>query len=136
MRRFVWILLAVWLAAYAWSFASFFTVEPTGDGFTRGLNRVTQFFGWQIGAGLIAFIIWQLGRAFERGSAGRWLCRLPIALAAALFAATASLIAWANWAKPSPNTDYVPDEQRPVTAPAEPTVEPKPATEPEIDPEP
>ena len=123
MKRLAWILLAIWLAAYSWSFAAFFIIEPSGDGFTRGLNRLSHFFGWQIGAGLIAIIIWQLARAFQRGSAGRWLGRLPIALGALLLIATASLIAWARFSKPALNTDYVPDETRPVTAPA---VEPIP----------
>lgn len=107
-------------------------IEPAGEGWARGLNRVTQFYSWQIAAGFLALVIWLTGRAFERGSMGRWLCRLPIALAALLFLATAGVIAWANYSKPSPNTDYLADETRPVAAPA-PAVKPlvNPAPDPD-----
>lgn len=58
--RLVWILLAVWTVAFAWSIAACALTPAEGDGFTRGLNRLMAFFGWQVvaaAAGGLAFIL-------------------------------------------------------------------------------
>lgn len=80
----------LWLGIYTWSFSPFILTEPTGDGFTRGMNRVTTFLGWQLLAGLVALGIWRGGRIFERSSAGRWIARLPILLFSLLVLAIAA----------------------------------------------
>ncbi len=116
-RRIAWILLSIWLVTYCWSFGSLFLTEATGDGFTRGLNRVTSFFGWQILAGSLALVIWWLGRHFERKTLARWICRLPVTLAGLLFLACVGLIVAANFRKPAPQTAPTPSP-KPVTAPA------------------
>lgn len=116
-RRIAWILLACWLVIYLWSFGALFLTEATGDGFTRGLNRVTSFFGWQILAGLLALVIWWLGRHFERKTLARWVYRLPVTLALLLFLACVGLIVAANYAHPAPQTEP-PLPPKPVTAPA------------------
>ena len=40
-------LAGLWLARFLASFAVLFLTEPTGDGFTRGLNRLASFMTWQ-----------------------------------------------------------------------------------------
>ena len=39
-RILLFLAFALWAAAFAGSFAALFLVQATGDGFTRGLNRV------------------------------------------------------------------------------------------------
>lgn len=48
MSRFFYLLLVVWLVLFAASFYLWGAIEPTGDGFTRGLNRGLPFFGLQL----------------------------------------------------------------------------------------
>lgn len=96
-RNWALLLLLIWLGVYGWSFLSFYLTAPTGDGFTRGLNRITSFFTWQIGAGVIAIGVWIMGQAFEKGTLWRWATRLPALLALALFIATVAGILLANY---------------------------------------
>ena len=101
-RPLVWILLALWAATYLWSGASFLTTVPTGSGFTRGLDRVTTFFGWQLAAGVLAIIIWAVGRSLLPRSVARRLSRVPIALAALLAGFIVCLVAYTLLVKPAP----------------------------------
>lgn len=41
---------ALWLALFVASFIVALTTEPTGDSFTRGLNRLASFMTWQAAA--------------------------------------------------------------------------------------
>lgn len=93
---FLWIALALWAAAFAYSFWVFQATAPVGDGFTRGLNRVTGFLGWQVLAGVLAVIAFALGRALPRGRVMRRMSVLPLAFAGLLAAAVALLILWAR----------------------------------------
>ena len=97
-NQLVALLLAAWAGLYIWSFIGFSVTEPTGDGFTRGMNRVSVFLLWQFVAGIVAVPVYMVGRAQARGSALRWASRLPLALAIALIAAIAALIVWARTA--------------------------------------
>lgn len=116
-RRIAWILMACWLLIYLWSFGSLFLTEATGDGFTRGLNRVSAFFGWQILAGSVGLIIWWMGRHFEGKSLARWACRIPVTLAGLLFLACVGLIVAANYRPAAPQSAPSPPT-KPVSAPA------------------
>lgn len=119
-KKLAWMVLAFWALAYGGSLAIFGLVEPSGSGFTRGLNRVTGFFGWQIGAAFLAMIVWYLGRHFDKGTMWRWLCRVPLLLAAGLVLLVVGLILVANLNRPSSQS---------VTAPTSVTqVEPKATT--------
>ncbi len=91
-------LLAAWALAWGYSFVAFATTAPTGDGFGRGLNRVTLFFGWQLAAALPAFAAWVIGRGWPKGSGVRFVSRVPIQLALGLAAVVAGLILWARLA--------------------------------------
>jgi len=123
MRKILIVLLFLWAATYLASFIIPALSEATGDGFTRGLNRVTAFFGWQIVAGVLGLIIWMLGRSEEMSSSMRWLTRFPALLASALLIFIIGLILWAALKKPPP-TDYVaPGPVAPVTEPVLPPKE-------------
>lgn len=110
----VWILLALWATAVAVSVWYLVWSTPTGDGLTRGLNRLAGFLGWQMGAAVIAAVAWWAGSAVPRGSPLRLLARLPGMLAAALAVAILALMLWANLTKPAPQP---PRPATPTTAP-------------------
>ena len=97
-RHLVIGLLLLWTALWLASFLAPVLTAPTGDGFTRGMNRVSTFAGLQFCAGLIA-----LGLLALRPSAGRlrWLSLVPAALAALLILGILGLILWA-WLAPYP----------------------------------
>jgi hypothetical protein len=115
-RKLTWALLTLWAGIYAWSFIVFQITEPTGDSFTRGLNRVTAFLGWQVVAGIVAIAIWRTATAFPKRSLARWLGRLPATLAALLFAAIVGLILYARLSHPPPPAAEV---TRPIAPPVE-----------------
>ncbi len=121
-----YVLLAVWLLLFLGAFVSYAVTAPDDMGFTRGLNRVTAFLGWQLAAGLAGLVLWTQAGVFARGSAGRWLGRAPAILAGLLFGAIVCLIAWARMApRPAP----APAPERAVTAPAVGVKPPEDATE-------
>ena len=95
--RLVTLLIAVWAGLFVWSFIGFTITEPTGDGFTRGLNRISGFLLWQLAAGIVAAPAYIAGRALPRGSGMRWLSRVPLALAVALVLAIVGVILWARF---------------------------------------
>lgn len=115
MRRLAWGLLIIWSLVFAASVLFPFMQEATGDGFTRGLNRVGTFFGLQFAAGLIAVFIWPLSKHLGSTRAALWLGRTPAIIAATLLVLVIAVILWVRFAKPPPS-DYVPPE-RPVTQP-------------------
>lgn len=114
-RSLVWGLAALWLAAWAGSFFAFQITDPTGDGFTRGLNRLMAFLGWQLAAGFLGGLLWIVGREVPQTALGRWLLRAPALLALLLFGALAATVAYTRFSKPAP-VDYVPPG--PATKPA------------------
>lgn len=114
----IFILCGVWAALYAASFLVPYHTGPTGDGFTRGLNRLTMFFQYQVAAGAVAVVVWWMGSKLTIRWQ-RWLTRMPALLALTLFVLTVGVIVFANMNKPGP-TEYVPDPDRPVSAPAQP----------------
>jgi hypothetical protein len=116
-QRVFWIGLILWALAFAASFIVTGMTDPTGDGFTRGLNRVTTFLGWQAAAGLIGIVLWVVGNGFAKGTWARRLSRAPAAFFGLLVAAIIGIILYANLTKPAPIN--VPPAT-PPTAPAEP----------------
>jgi len=97
---FLWIALALWAGAFAYSFWVFQATAPLGDGFTRGLNRVSGFLGWQLLAAALALIVFALGRALPKGRAMRRMSVLPLGFAGLLVAGLALLILWARFSQP------------------------------------
>jgi hypothetical protein len=93
--RIFWFALAVWAATMILSVVYPMSISPTGDGFTRGLNRVTAFFSWQIGGAIIALSIWMQGRSLTN-RALRWLSRIPVLWSLILTSLVIGTIIWAK----------------------------------------
>lgn len=96
--RLLWLLLALWAAAFAGSFIAFALIEPTGSSFTRGANRVGAFLGWQAAAIGFAAVLWWRARQLILAAGPQWLMRLPILIALGLLAAFLIFVAWGVWA--------------------------------------
>lgn len=112
------VLSGIWAALYAASFLVPYFTPSTDFGFTRGMNRVELFFKYQLAAGAVSVVLWWMGNALTVRWQ-RWLSRMPALLAIGLFLLVVGAIVVANMRDPGP-TDYVPDPDRPVTAPAQP----------------
>lgn len=74
---------ALWLATMGLSGLSLWA-DPVGDGFTRGLNRVTGFLGWQLVGAVLALPLWLGTRRMATGGVVRWAGRVPGLWAVAL----------------------------------------------------
>lgn len=80
-RRTVLLAFAGWAAAFALSLYLAAGTEPTGDGFTRGLNRIGTFFRWQFLAFALAIVTWISARGRADLSGGmRLMARAPITI--------------------------------------------------------
>lgn len=101
-RALIWVLLADWALAYATSIGAFLSLESTGGGFTRGLNRLMAFFGWQIVAGAFASAVWLAARNQDHTPFRRWLVRLPALMAGLLVILVMVVITLARLSHPDP----------------------------------
>jgi len=106
-------------------------MEAKGDGFTRGLNRLGAFLGWQFGATAAALIGFIIGIGKTQGRAGlAWLNKGPFFLQLALLAAFVGLIIFARFGgRPATPADPLP----PPTQTA-PKIEPAPAASATVEP--
>jgi hypothetical protein len=91
------LLIAIWGGVFTWSIIGFVTGEPTGDGFTRGLNRITGLLLWQFAAAGLSLPVYFVGRGYERGHWLRWISRLPLVLAVTFVLAVIVLVVWARY---------------------------------------
>lgn len=95
-RRVLIGLIVIWAFCFVGGFAHFHLSSPTGDGFTRGANRVMIFLLWQFGA--IAPAIAALITAMRFGDVlPLHLCRLaygPILITGLLAMTIGLLIVW------------------------------------------
>jgi len=89
-------MLALWAAAWGYSFVFALSTVAQGDGFTRGLNRIAGFLGWQGVAGMFAFACWGVGRGFSIGSGIRRISAVPLGLALALVIVVLGVVFW-SW---------------------------------------
>lgn len=115
-RHLILILVAVWVALCAWSIVSYQMTAPTDFGFTRGLNRVSNFLEIQIVAVLIAVAGFVLSFRVPGGSALRWVARVPLLLTLAVIAAFAIFVAVVIWNDPA---QEAPAPTPPVTEPVD-----------------
>lgn len=88
-------MLALWAAAWGYSVIFGLSVVPEGDGFMRGLNRISGFLGWQGVAGIFAFSCWGVGRGFPAGSGIRRISGVPLGMVLALGAVVLAMGLWA-----------------------------------------
>lgn len=120
--RLITLALTLWILIFAASFALPFVLEPTGDGFTRGLNRIAALFLWQGIAFAIAVVVWILGLGIERDRTGmRWASRVPAIVHVVSVLLVVGLVLWLRFSGPAIDSGIAPG---PVTAPAVPVAEP------------
>jgi hypothetical protein len=102
--RTVLVLAAVWAVLFAASFGAMWLIDPVGDGFTRGLNRVTAFLGWQTAALAVslaaAAAVLRLPRPRERRILAAGL--LPLAFSGLVALSFVALFGYAILIKPAP----------------------------------
>ncbi len=91
------VMFALWLAASTYSVVFLISVAPTGDGFARGLNRITGFLGWQGVAGMLAFAVWGVGLGFPKGSGIRRTSAVPLGMALALILLIVGFVIWGRF---------------------------------------
>lgn len=92
-RLKIWVGFAFWLLAFGLSLTLALASEPTGSGFTRGLNRVGTLFRWQFLAFALAIFVWISGRGAAE-SLGRLqvLSRVPIYIQCLLGLVAAAIV--------------------------------------------
>lgn len=95
-RLLLTVLFATWLIAFGYAFFSFAATQPRGDGFVRGMNRVTSYLGWQGIAGMISVAIFSVGRGWTKGTTIRRMSLVPITVAFLHVAAIGGVILWAR----------------------------------------
>lgn len=119
-RTLTYVLLALWATIYVWSFVSYSITAPTDFGFTRGLNRIGEFLGWQFAAGLVSVLALALSFEFRPRSLARWLVRLPFILALLLLFVILGIVGYAWLGNPASNDAGVPANPSAVTEPVDP----------------
>jgi len=110
------LLFVIWLGLFAASFIMFAITPATDFGFSRGLNRITVFFGWQIAATIAGLVLWLMGRNFSAGSLWRWLCRIPAIATALLLIGVFILFMSASYFVAKP-LQITPQDPKPLTTP-------------------
>ncbi len=95
----LWLMIwsAAWLMTWAGSFLALWLLEPTGDSFARGLNRIMAFLGWQGVAALFSIAVFSVSRGWPKGSPQRRLGTLPIVAAGVLLLIILGLFGWARF---------------------------------------
>ena len=96
MRGWLGAVLVAWAVVWGASWLLPWQLEPTGDGFTRGMNRLGAFFALQLAALVPAVAALVLAR---RLAPGGWLRRagfVPLAAALVLVCFIAGLMVWAQ----------------------------------------
>lgn len=117
MRKPAYFLLLLWLVLFVAAFVAPRFVAPTGDGFTRGLNRLGLFFIWHLAAFLVAIIAAVMGWLKYKGvRAAPWVCSAPLLVHLVLIFLVAGVVIFTRFNKPSPV--YQPPPK--TTAPAAP----------------
>jgi len=102
MRQIVYGLAAVWLVLFLLSFVLMQLAEPSGSGFTRGLNRIASFLSWQSAAFVAAMVLaWLTRRAVDRGVANvKLVGYLPLAVSVFLVVSVIAIIAYRVFVAP------------------------------------
>ena len=94
-RFLLTVFAALWVMAYVYSFVVFATTAADDIGFTRGMNRISAFLGWQGVAGLLAFCLFGTSRSWPKGSSVRRNAAVPSMLAILLILGIFGVFIWA-----------------------------------------
>ena len=119
-------LTLLWLLLFGLSFLAPRWMEATGDGFTRGLNRVAAFMLWQLGAFIVSITLFLFARSGLRQSAIRtWYFFLPLFCHLLMVGLLVFAILWARFSKPasSPTAYPVPTQTATSAPTAAPVIE-------------
>ncbi|WP_428409242.1 hypothetical protein [Hyphococcus sp.] len=81
----IWTCAIVWVALAVQGVFAYMTLEPSGDGFTRGLNRVMEFLRWEAIALAAAVIGFLAGRNRPKGDLSHFAARWPLYLSGGFF---------------------------------------------------
>ena len=100
-NRLFLILSGLWAFTYIGSIVVLQVTEPTGDGMTRGLNRLTSFLSWQLVAAFFAIGVWIAGNGLPKGSQARLFSRIPSVLAGVLILLALGVVVFAQTSKPT-----------------------------------
>ncbi|MEM9756313.1 MAG: hypothetical protein AAF914_09975 [Pseudomonadota bacterium] len=76
-RRTVWILMAVWLVGMVMPDVVLLTADATGEGPSRGANRIAGCLGWQLAGAFVGFLCFVGARAQPEGDLVRRLGLIP-----------------------------------------------------------
>ncbi len=97
MRRaaflIIWICAALWVTFAIQGVLAYLTLEPADSGFTRGLNRITAFFRWELLALIPAAVGFVIGRNVSFGDITKHAARTPLWLSGGFFLAVLILFA-------------------------------------------
>ncbi len=111
----------LWVFVFAMAFVAPRLIEATGDGFTRGMNRLGAFLLWQLGAFAISvFLAVFTWTVLKPKRWIRWVYSIPLLLHLCSVLLIVGFIAYSNMSKP-PASAYVPPGA--PTAVAEPVPE-------------
>jgi hypothetical protein len=93
--KIAWAVAAAWLVLFVTSFLVLQLTEPTGDGSTRGLNRIVSFMTWQGAAFALAIagalFTYRFGSA---GKHGKLVGYVPLACSVFLIGMLVAIIAF------------------------------------------
>lgn len=119
--RIIFAFAVAWAIAMVFSIALPLLTEPAGDGFTRGLNRLVAFAGWQTLA-----LIFAVGASIAFAASPKPRPRvikiaglIPIAISAIMVVIVIGTIMWARSTAPAPENagpPAVPTIQTPAAA--------------------
>lgn len=84
---------AIWIGLMAASFIVPPMIAPTGDGFTRGVNRLGFLLLFQVAAAAVAVFLFVLAQGEER-SGLRWLMRIPLIWVGTVILGLLGIILW------------------------------------------
>lgn len=93
--RAVQIAIGLWAVLMIWSIVAFRITDATGDGFVRGMNKLTTFMIWQATAGVLAVFAWQVGKGLPADMRLRQYSRIPVAALALLGVMVLAVFAFA-----------------------------------------
>lgn len=116
----------LWLLCFIASFSLPFLLEAKGDGFTKGLNRISALMMWQLAASVFSLVVLIASFGPQSNSArARWVYRIPAIIQFSLIAAVVSFIVFENTKRP-PSDPYPPATTAPAqtTAPTASPIEP------------
>lgn len=95
-RYMVFASAGLWLALFVLSFVTYSTVEPTGDGFTRGMDRAGAVLAWQAGAmvAAVAAMVFTLRQKGPRGFGVSFAGLAPMVVMVLELIVVVALVIW------------------------------------------